>query len=135
MDIKKLEVSPEREVGGVWHKLDSVTSIKVARYGNDKFSNKLQELVASLPKAPKFARVEVQKDEEYDGALNRIIADTILVDWKGMMYAGEEVPYSPEKAYEYLSDPKLKDFREHVLKLAMEASHYRDSQIEEAVGN
>lgn len=134
MDLRNLEVDASKELEGVWHNIDWVTSVRVARYGNSAFQKAMQKLLESAPKH-KTSREEWRESDEYDAELNTIIAETILVDWKGMLYGGVEVEYSVNKAVEFLNDPKLKDFRELILQLAMDASQYRAQDIEEVTEN
>lgn len=137
MDLKRVKIDLDSEVGGVWHTVDDLTEIKVARYNNPVFQKEMQAAAEDLPTIPKALQnvVDLDKSPEYEDKLNRLIASTILVDWRGMFDDGEELPYSEDAAYTVLSDPKLKDFREYVLKLSMNASYYREQSIKETAVN
>lgn len=135
MDLSTMETNLDKEVEGVWHRVDSETEVLVARYGNPNFEKALQKLLASLPNAPKGTRLNKTQDKEYEEGLTKIIAETILLGWRGMKYNGDVVPYTVEKAVEFLLSPKLKDFREYVLRLAMDAKYYREEEIKETAGN
>lgn len=136
MDISSLETDLDKELNGVWHDIDHETRIKVARHGNKRFELALQKLVRELPTPIKgMDRQEVYDTGEYDKKLNRILAETVLLDWTGMKEAGEDMPYSVDKAEEYFNRDNLKDFRDYVLKLAMDAREYRVIEIEETTEN
>jgi hypothetical protein len=68
-------------------------SVRVRGYGNSDY----RRLLAKL--RPQFSDDPVEQ-EKVD---NRLLAETILLDWDGI----DDTPYSPETARELLADPDL----------------------------
>lgn len=92
--------------------LSKTASIKVARSGNAKY-------VALLRQKMSEAQLDLVGGDEADqlaeAILIDVMAETILVGWKGIKEGDTDVPYSVGKAKEYL---KVKDFRRKVSSLS-----------------
>jgi hypothetical protein len=115
MDIKKrFQTSEEHEMNGVWVDIGDGTFLKVARMGNPKHREAMRALLAPFKDRPN----DIVPQESIDDVLAR----TILVSWEGVTEDGAEVPYSHEKAVEYLS---FKDFRDKVVRIASNMETYR----------
>jgi len=61
----------------------------------------------------------------------RVLAQTILTDWQGIVFEGEELPYSPANAEKVLADPRMRDFRLEVTKRAQRAERYRIKRLDD----
>lgn len=113
MDILSSFATDEKlENEGKVFPLSKTASIKVARSGNPKY-------VALLRQKMSEAQLDLVGGDEADqlaeSILIDVMAETILVGWKGIVEGGTDVPYSVSKAKEYL---KVKDFRRKVSSLS-----------------
>lgn len=96
MDLKKtFATDPELELEGVWYPLDDTTSIKVARDGNKNH-------VKALKRLTKPYRVQISTNTMHPDLVKKInataMAETILLDWKGLEDDDKLVEYSTESA-------------------------------------
>lgn len=129
MDLFKAFATDEKlEIEGRWVPLTAKTSFKIAREYNKHFSREFQreykahklELEAKDPSAEAVA----------DDIMCRVMAKTILLDWKGpVSLNGEDLgAYSHEAATKAL---KLKEFRAWVGKHAADFAAYKACQEDE----
>ncbi len=111
MDIKKIfKTDPIAEKEGVWVDIDDSSSILIARVGNPRFKSMLERL--TLPYKSAIRKGTLSQDV-FDKILAKCTAETIVLDWRGFEEDGNSIPYSPEKAYEYLTEyPDFRDFVE-----------------------
>lgn len=66
----------------------------------------------------------------------RAAAEHLLVDWKGVSENGVEVPYSQERAYAILSNPRYMDFHDFVENFVNNRENYRaktDQEVADTV--
>lgn len=127
-----------KENDGVWLPADprdpnGEAQIKIARIGNEnyeQFAQKEREKRSSGFRPGAELPPEIARD-----ILNKALARTILVDWKGITSGGKEVPYSYEKAYELLKDPAMKDFKAYVVEEASRLANYKAEREEKIEKN
>lgn len=125
MDLSKVfKTDKQLEENGVWIAVDTDSAIKVARLGNTKSKELGSKLQNNLKLANKFNSVHVAED-----TLITLISETVLLDWKGIKYEGEELPYSKENAKKVLTE--FKDFRELVIQLSTEMETFKNISVEE----
>ena len=123
MNLTKMKTSPALENGGVWVELDSKTSIKVRRLGCKAFRDSLKEKSEKYKVALRLQNLD---DDVAERIYAEALAETILIDWRGMELGDSVIEYSAEQAYEILSDEENKDFKELVVELAREAETFRE---------
>jgi hypothetical protein len=128
MDLTALKLDLSKEIEGIWFSIDKDTELCIARMHNPNF-NKLFEKLANPYR--QSARKGFLADEKADEIMNRVIAETVLLDWKGLKSDGKNVPYSVEKAIEILSNPQLSSFKELVVDISSTESNYRNEEIQE----
>lgn len=130
-DINNLRVDPEKANEGTWVNYRGGSRLKIAKLNNKDY----QDFRAR--KALEFSAVLQKADEEADEKAEEItvegLARHVLKDWEGFGSGDEETEYSVEKAIELLSDPQLADFREDVVNLAANQSHFRPEAAAKAV--
>lgn len=68
-------------------------------------------------------------DDVVEGIMNEVIAETIVVDWKNVTRAGDEVECNKENVIEALED--YPDFREEIINQAETISNFQKNQLEE----
>jgi len=125
MDISHFKTDKSLESNGVWVDIGKGTKLLVARLYNPAHK-------AALREAMKPYKRQVESGTMDDGLaediVNAIMARTILLNWDGLTEGGEPVPYSVEKAVEYLSIP---DFSALVQEIAGNMETYRSVKAEE----
>lgn len=137
MKLSSLQQNVNLETEGVWVDYDSEFKVKVARMGNPNFEAYVNKMTKTFL-GDGFSRgsEKIQDPQVLQEITQKAMAKTVLLDWAGLEDdEGNQIPYSPEKAYELLSDPKFKDFYRDITQIANNGKRYRDEGVEEAVGN
>lgn len=130
-DINSLRVDPEKASEGTWVPYRGESKVKVAKLNNKEY----QEFRAR--KALEFSDILQKADEAADEKAEEITVEAlaffVLKDLSGFGSGTEEIKYTPQKGIEMLGDPELADFREDIINIAANHSHYRPEQAAEAV--
>lgn len=120
MSLSKIRTQQSRAVHGAWvtddkHLFEGV-SLKVRGRWNPDSRSLEARLTAELSRKQKLANGNL-KPEEADRILNEVILKTVLVDWDNLREDedAEPIPYTEDKAREFLEDPLLKPFKDAVL--------------------
>jgi len=108
---------------GVWHTLAPGVCVCVARWNNPLFQRALEDELEE--------RSDGLDEDEDRAVMARVLAQTILTDWQGIVFEGEELPYSPANAEKVLADPRMRDFRLEVTKRAQRAERYRIKRLDD----
>jgi len=129
VDILELfTTDQELEKAGVWVEIGSAgEKIRVARMYNPAYSARLREVME-----PYKQKVSKTNNDESLEIMISIEAETILLDWEGFTENGQDVPYSRDKAKQYL---RLKDFRALVNKISSNMETFKAQQVEESEKN
>ncbi|CAH1670771.1 MULTISPECIES: hypothetical protein [unclassified Chelatococcus] len=116
MDMQSTKVDSVVIEGGEWVKdipqMDDL-ELKVRGLGCAEFKRHIARRQRALPKGARH------RDGSIDPQLQETIAteamiETILLDWRNLDDGGVPVPYSKEKAREYLTNPDYRLFRDAV---------------------
>jgi hypothetical protein len=122
----------QAEIDGVWVELGEGARIKVARVGNPSYEKVLRQLKKPYRNITR-AGGEIPR-EALDKITIEATAEALLLDWQGLDDEdGTAIPYSKEAAKRLLGE--LKDFRETVVRLALEAETFRAEALEAAAKN
>lgn len=128
----KFAVNLDAELNGTW-KTFMGAQFLIARSGNKNFNKALTDGYTT------HAEVLDKKDEAADKVaekiLNEAIANTLILDWKGVAYQGKEVKYTRQNAIELLSKPELRDFRLALLSMADDVENFLLKHEEEQTKN
>lgn len=128
MRISKFATDTGLEEDGVWIDIGEGASLKVARIGNPRYRKALR--AATKPHARSIRMGILPQDQIEELELN-VIADTILLDWKGIEDDnGDPIEYNRENALQLLQN--LRDFRALVLDIAQEQQAFRREEQEES---
>lgn len=123
------------ESEGVWHILAGGPSVKVARTGTPEYKATLRRLAAPHKTIAEMLIDSTVIASEADTKLFKDIeaqamSEHVLLDWKGFTETDEpnspQVPYSQEKALEYINASE--DFRKLILGLATAASNFKSAE-------
>ena len=127
---KKFATDLEASKDGVWHRIDEETQIKVAKARNENFKKRAYELF-NENKIEMFSRTGKFTDLDERKLMSQLIAETILLDWKGVKdQDGKEVKYTPEIGAQVLANPEMGDFLELVQTCAENEEAYRKAVLE-----
>lgn len=128
--LNSLMEDPVLASEGVWVPFAAGVEVKIARANNPRM------LAASRKLSAAAGRAIVSDRELGEELWSKAAAREIVKDWRGITDdAGNPIPYSPEKAEEFLLDPANRTFRDFVSETAGDHTLYRRVQAEAAVGN
>lgn len=131
MKISSVKVDVVKVEEGVWveniPELEGV-KLRVRGAGNRDWKRMMQRLVASVPRQ-KRRNGNIDPDE-MERILGTVMLETGLLDWSGIEGDDDKpIPYSKEKAKEYLLDPQWQVIRDGV----SWACNFVGRDVEEAV--
>lgn len=130
MDIRSFKTDATREKEGVWQSLGEGGEVLIARWNNPRCSRLFSKLIKPFRRQIDAGTMDPKKSEEI---LARVMAETILLDWRGFFDGNDPLEYSTETAFELLKD--VHDFRELIKSLSEDAEAYRERELEDAEGN
>lgn len=109
MDIFSSYATDETlENEGKWFPLSKTAKVKVARAGNEKYTDLLR---AKLKEASLDGMPEKEANAVAEDILIDVMAQTILLNWEGLTYQGAAAPVNATQAKVFL---KVKDFRKKI---------------------
>ena len=130
MELKDFKTDKDKEKDGVWEDLGDGCSVLVARYGN-------QAMVNAYRRYPRVLRQRLESgqidDDKSANVMAKVMADTILLDWKGLKEDGKEVAYSKEECVRILTE--YPDIRSMIFEISNEAQLYHDESVGKTVKN
>lgn len=120
----------EFENEGVWVNYGDDIEFRIARIGNPSFKRYYKQLLAPYGGPD---RIDVISDNKADKIVTKVIAKTVLLDWKNVQVDGEDVPYTVESAEQFLLQyPDLLSF---VTDVASKQETYKEVRDKELMGN
>lgn len=137
-DIRKQFHTDEKlEIEGVWEDLIEASEgeseppgLLIARVGNKAYLREFQKIPIGLRRQLDNNTLPEGKGEQI---INRLLAKTILLNWRHIRNDGVDIEYSYENAFKELSDEK--DFREFVWAIASDQTRFREEELEEMEKN
>lgn len=108
------------ENDGAWFDLGGDAKVKVARSGNPRYAKKLTALYEKNKKVLDLGGDAA--DKLSNDMMVEVLAETILLDWKGLSFKKQELPYSVENSKMLLS---VKDFRRVIAGFSEDVEAYR----------
>lgn len=130
---KAYAVDTSKEENGVWQDFDDNISVCIRRLNSEASSKARDE--AEKPHRVR-ARNKDLSEEISEEIATKQLAYGVIADWKGITDdEGNEIPYSGQQAYEFLSDPELKDFRMFIFQFAVDRTSYKKEVDEASVKN
>lgn len=132
MDLSEVKVNNKAQNEGVWVDYDGETSFLIARMGNPKFKSRFTALMA--PHQRRFDAGKLSNEMQAQ-IMAKCVAETILLDWKGLKMDGQEIKYSSDKAFDILVDPTAEEFLALILEYAQDNERFRNEKMEESAKN
>lgn len=118
----------DAENNGVWRSIGKGAELLIARAGNDAYSRAVSTLVDEHREVLDMKNdAATAKSTEI---MIQVLAETILLGWKGIVFKGQPMEYSVENAKKLLA---VRDFRLMVQRLSDESAAYR-AKLEEEQG-
>ena len=117
------------EETGVWREIGGGASLLIARANNRHYNKALADLYEKNAEA--LERNDDAADKLSTDLMIQVLADTILLGWKGVGYKRQPMEYSTANARTMLA---LRDFRTLVVKKANEIDVYK-AKAEKETGN
>lgn len=132
VNISALKTNPQAEEEGVWVDYENTgVKLKIARIGNPAFDKAVNKL--SAPHLKKIRNGDASLQEKLT---KEAIAETILLDWKGIEDDdGKTLKYSKKLSKELLNDPALRDLYKFVLITSNDVERFRQEIAEDTAGN
>ena len=127
MKISTFATDLDLEENGVWVDIGQGASLLIARQGNPRYNEHVRK---TCKPHSRQIRNQTISEELSNELLIASLAETILLDWKGLEDdKGKPIKYSKKAAIELLTG--LKDFRALVQEIAREQATFRAAEIEE----
>lgn len=134
MDLNRFKADTALEDEGVWTTVDAASGcrLKIARIGNRRYREAMARRLKPYRRALRAGTLDDQVTERITA---EVLAETVLLDWRGLECSGVAVVYGREAAAAILADPAYKDFRDLVVELASDQEAYRERDLEDAEKN
>jgi len=132
---KEFKTDKESEVNGIWEDFGDGCEIKIARIGNPNFRKVSTEVRKPYKKQINRGTLS---EEKTTNLLIKILAKTIILDWKGLTENDEngkevEIEYNYANCIRVLTD--YPDFREQVVEISTSMEAYKINLDEEEEEN
>lgn len=121
--LNSLRIDAKKVSGGVWCKYENDIEFLIARKPNPAFDEFMENEIG-----PHLASIRAGTfDKELDRQITKkAIAHTVLLGWENLQDdEGNDIPYSPEKAFEILTDPEFADIYKFILIMSSSQDLYR----------
>lgn len=119
-------IDKEAETNGTWKKFHTAWFL-IARNTNEDYKSKMLQIADENQQARENGATLPELEQSYAPRISRLIANYILLDWKGKNARGQELPrYTKELGYKFLmQDP---DLRRKIREVAdKEQNYYHDA--------
>ena len=122
MDIKDFLTDKQKEDEGVWVDCGDGLEIRVTRMFNSTFNRAIATY--RKPLGRRFDR-DLELQEE---VLIKVMADCVVLGWKGLFDGDKKVAFSKSKSLELLKESR--DFRNLISQIADEATNFQAEEAE-----
>lgn len=133
MDLKaQFKTDDKKETQGVWIGVGNGAELLIARKGNKRYNDKLKQ-VNKERSVQRRVQLDTLPEDESVEIMAEIMAETILLGWKGIKDDGVDIEYSVAVAKSRLIE--YKDFRKLVDELSDEQALFREEVRKESAKN
>lgn len=130
LDIESLAVEPELANGGVWKEFAGASWL-IGRYNNEKANSiRSKQVLENLEVIQAGGEAAEKLQERFT---LEVLAKAVLLGWKGVTKGGEELEFSEELAYQYLSDPRFSELRNFIENTSVSRANFQHKNEEEVV--
>ena len=130
---QQFQVDEKREEAGFWYDVTDTISIQIRR-----ISSKASQDARKKAEEPYTVQLRAKKipEEVLEDIAAKQLAFGVIANWKGITGEdGEEIPYSGENAYDFLSDPSMKEFAAEIFQQSLAKENFKAIADEDAVKN
>jgi hypothetical protein len=133
MKFYQAMIDPELDREGRWAEFVPGMRFRIARMDNKRALDSHRQRLAD--EQARVGRAKIAPEVLGEIALETL-ARHVLLGWDGVDDAdGKPIPYSPEKALEFLRDERCRDLRRFLEEAASDAAAYHASARKDAEGN
>ncbi len=108
----------------------------IARWNNRKAetlrNEKHMEFYSELSKAEE-GKIPEGLEKQFSDIQAQIMAQTILLDWKGVGQKGKEIKYTVEEGFKFLSDPAFVDLFQFIQNESIKRDNFASANSEKIV--
>lgn len=112
----------DKATAGVWIEYEDGISFRIARANTPGYRDALRKMQRQHKRQIEQGTLS---DIKSDKLMSELMADWILLGWKGLKNGKEDFPYTPENARAFLAEPAYADIKEWIMMQALEAENYR----------
>jgi hypothetical protein len=124
MDIGKLfGTNRTKETEGTWIDAGDGAQFLVARIANKRWQQVNRDLYRPHRATQRMGKLSQDVEDDIN---RKVMAQTILLDWKGVKVNGQDIPYSPEAAEKMFKE--YPDFLEFIAGHSMAISNFQDKE-------
>ena len=116
MDIRELfGVNVDKATKGTWIELGAGVAVLSKRADDNNTAYQLARAkVLADPEISRRIQMNMMPTAELNAIDAKLLADHVILDWRGVILDGKEVPFSKEKLIEVLTMPCMSPFLEMV---------------------
>lgn len=129
LDIDSLAVDPSAAEEGVWASFMGA-KFKIARHNSDRANQMRAKL--TLARWDDITRGDEAAETLAAEIGARVLAESVLLDWKDVTQGGEPVTYTADVGFDYLNNPRFRDLAQFVENFSLNRGNYREKAEEEA---
>lgn len=131
--LSEIQTDAKLEAAGVWIPYMEDIELLIGSTSNPKFEAMQRRLAKPYRRQ---IRDETIPDPKADELVNKAAARYLLLGWRNLQdEKGKELEYSEAKAFQLLSDRRLRHLRRFVLDMAREEGHFRTHDKEDSAKN
>ena len=131
--LSQFRLDNDKSTEGIWRKFGAGIEVKIARMHNPDFNKYYEEIRG--PHLSQIRSRSIDMETSVD-LMKRAVARWIIRDWKNLEdEKGKAIKYSPEKAYEIISDPANVLFYDFILDVSASVNLFFEEQKEQAGKN
>lgn len=133
MKLSSIKQDQDKAEKGVWVDFPDGLRVLIARAGNTACKKMTAQLRKPIENKIKKGLVS---DSVLSDISKKVVAKQIVLGWENLQDDdGKEIPYSPEKAYELISDPENEIFYNWILESSVDEMNFRKESKEDELGN
>lgn len=123
LNVRSVDLSAAAE--GVWIAYEGGIEFKIARANTPGYRDAIKQMHRQYKHQIEAGTMDEKLSERLLGDL---MAEHILVDWKGLKNNGQDFPYSVNAAKSFLKDERYHEIREWIMVQAQNIENYRNEE-------
>ncbi len=133
MEIDDLGKIEEQETHGIWFHYHGTFWVKVARYGSAKFEAARRKInKQEINEIGIVGKVTPEVLKRFEDAERELVAEHLLLDWKGVTDKGQDLNFTKQRARKEL---KNESFYRNIVEFSQSFEDFKVVQDEEDAKN